>query len=786
MILFTLVVDNHFPENVSQVWNIFYHFFLDKASLELLTSQCRKLLELSQDMEAWYSGPYSRFLRISSSFTLSEMRKYWTAYVETNTVGSFKNRFVSGMKDAAEKGGDGPMIRSAGPLLTESLGPLRAAYKQFWKTGLSSLDQNVIKSATHVNPTFAHSIQGSGFMAHYTTMPVSAFHLAPAFTSVQLSPSARPVGERIFSTMSDQFLKWCMAFRGAILRQPTERCSVIIRLLVGDAFSACYTLQSYSRDGLRTANHRVSHWRAESLILNEVDYDLEGQNISPRTFNVIDTSNLSDHLGLVNIIVAASPLLTRSSTSSLNTETLLAIGENATTAFSQNMFGDVVTLSLLLDITPCSFVSAVTSYSNTHDIILHLATKGESQFHERLFWKLPSFIEQAVAIPDIVPLSFEAPTLARLLFSVYLKMFHFENITTQFRRLSLGNPQEPDFVHYDRLSFALLLQAVMRRTYVDWQDVFRILLDFIRNDRTLPVGSNQYHDLIAQLDALGMYSATHFYPYGGLMDDSKTAHRTIPCLKDWDNVPPLLYITLAVPREKMGVLGEVNVGNPNLMVTIRSNNYLNSFIIIQSTFGTVVKGDSPDTAVIKADPQGGKGNGSVLVSFRVPVSTLVLSVDARITLNVQSTVASSRLIPRLGMYLELYETPFEDKDRVWVTRHPPQCISQTPGAVLYGAGRNAEKGIADSMISASVSPDAERLTHLTFRRDFTEPGAKEKLMDRSLEIKTAQTSPCGLLLSIGTALHIPITYPWPVEGSKTKLRVARQSGYIEVLNHGES
>lgn len=773
-------MDDGFPENMTPVWNIFYHFFLDKSSLDLLISQCRKLLELSQDMEAWYSGPYSRFLRISSSFTLSEMRKYWMSYVETSTTGSFKNRFVSEMKDAAKRSSEGgPILRSAGPLIRESLEPLRIAYRHYWKTGMVFTDQTIIDSATYVNPTFAHSTQGTGFMPHYATIPASTFHLAPAFTSTQLLSSTVPVVQKIVSTMLDQFSQWCMTFRGALARQPSKRCSVIIRLLVGDVFSSCYSLQSYATDGLTTANHRVSPWCAELLVLNEADYGPEARSSPPRTFNIIDTSNLSDHLGIVNILVAASPLLTRSPTSCLNTETLLGTGDDAITAFTKSLFGDIATISILLDLTPCSFVSTFTTYSNAHDILLHRVLATQVQYHERLFWKIPSAIERNTDLSETMPLSFDSSALGHLLFNIYLRMFHFEDISKRFGGMSLSAAREQDLIHYDRLSFVLFLQAVMRRTHADWKEVFRALLGLIRDDRSLIVGANQYHDLIAHLDALELYSATNFYPYGGLMDDAKKAHQTIPRLKNWDNVPPLLYMTLAVPREKLRVLDQTPPGNPNILVTIisRTISALNSFTIVQSAFGTIVEGDSPDTVFIKADPRGMKGDGFVLVSFRVPVSTLVLTTDARITLNVQSTPDTTSLIAKLGLYLELYQTAFEDAKHVWVTRYPPQCMSCTPAAPRYGAVYSTS---TDCIISASVGSNADRITLLTFRQNFVQTEAKETLADRTLGIKATQTTPCGVSLSIGSSLQIPIAYCWPIEGSKAKLRVARQSSYIEV------
>ena len=51
------------------------------------------------------------------------------------------------------------------------------------------------------------------------------------------------------------------------------------------------------------------------------DYASNGN--APIQFNVIDTSNLLDHVGAINLLVAASPLLESSTCATLYTEALV-------------------------------------------------------------------------------------------------------------------------------------------------------------------------------------------------------------------------------------------------------------------------------------------------------------------------------------------------------------------------------------------------------------------------------------------------------------------------------
>lgn len=59
---------------------------------------------------------------------------------------------------------------------------------------------------------------------------------------------------------------------------------------------------------------------------NDADYGTIG--VAPVSFSVIDTSNLIDHVGAMNLLVATSPLLCRDHYSSLFTEILVRKGDS--------------------------------------------------------------------------------------------------------------------------------------------------------------------------------------------------------------------------------------------------------------------------------------------------------------------------------------------------------------------------------------------------------------------------------------------------------------------------
>ncbi|KAI5809824.1 hypothetical protein DFH27DRAFT_536451 [Peziza echinospora] len=93
-------------------------------ALLLLQKQARKLLKLSKSVEQWNNSKYGRFLRVSNSDTLSQLRGMWEKYSRLVHSG-LQLRFKHGIQVAEENAGilnEDPtnwyplIARSAGPL----------------------------------------------------------------------------------------------------------------------------------------------------------------------------------------------------------------------------------------------------------------------------------------------------------------------------------------------------------------------------------------------------------------------------------------------------------------------------------------------------------------------------------------------------------------------------------------------------------------------------------------------------------------------------------------------
>lgn len=777
-----MISNPEYEANQSKIWNIFYHFFIDSPSLSLLADQCKELISHSTDLKTWNSGPYSSFLRVANASTLSELRRLWTAYSDMSSFSNarrkqFKEEFLAGMKKAHRKGysgcGDGTAFRSAGPLAMVVQSASLDSAGHFWRTGVTDTDAKAIKAATNVNPTFAHSNQGVGFVAHYGTSVLSAFHLAPiwAATSSNHHTAPKPTLADAYADARGQFEAWCGAFRRRAV-QP-EAQSVVIRVAVGDALAFCRALLDTSA-GV-AVSVRVSAWRAEMFALDEPSYQAR---TAPLTYDVIDTSNLSDHLGILNLLIASTPLLKRAPTSVLYTEKLLSTGDDPITSFSDSLCADLTTMSLLLDITPASYLSGYTTQSNVHEVMSQVTDQNGRQYHERVVWRIPSQLGDP-GVPR--SLRFDDAELAKLLFRVYLKMFGSENHSEVFARpnISIGWLMGREQVHYCRCTLALLIHRLTKIIHADWEAVVDKIVNYIINDRTLMIGINYLQDFVTQAYLLCGFEESTLVLERSVL----TANKSCGPFRNWNiTPPPVVCVVFTVPRAKLDILERDKApATPNLTVEICVQTLANSISTIDTFFGTVaVQGDDEyAVATLNPDPLGKNGRSPIVVILNVP--TWMLTYDPSTTnfnFSVVSTGQTTRLVRELGLRLSLHTVHLMDPG-VHVIRRKPSLISSPPSPVLSATIHRNLPAPTDPVV-ATVDRAGSQIPTLT-RRVVVQAGKqREVLTSKDTVVKVLQTGPCSVQLILGSIPSQVVTFPFVIEASSAKVRVARQSGWVEV------
>ncbi|KAJ8502683.1 hypothetical protein ONZ45_g11536 [Pleurotus djamor] len=772
--------------DVKNLWCIFYHLYIDEGALSLVVSQSRKLAEASKDLQAWRSSPFWSYLKLCTADTCSELHKFWLKYAELGSRGpkdqaAAKRRFASEMKKQRKLEVFDTTMRTAGIWFIELMSLGMQHFKSFWDTGLTTIGSAA--SATFVNPTYAFTGAGERCNIHHGTDPILGFHLAPVLAPLKGLTGDLPNPSTITLADIDQcafneFQAWCKAFKDAKSR-------TIVRFFIGEALSFCYALHA-KKEGinLMTSAYK-SPWTSQCIPLVSMDYNVVGD--APALFNVIDTSNLADHLGMLNVLLATVPLLEESAVSSLITDTLLPAGATSKGSLEYRLCGDIGTMSLLLGISSTAYSSGFSTTSMVNEYLFNSASTVGEQVHRETFeWKLCS----AAYGEKVTRPSFDPAQLAQFLHQVFLKMFIAEGTEhlrggVQLDRL-LG---EMTLKHYTRKSFAMLLRSIRGRIATNWDSFMNLLMDKIQNERSLVLGTNFFQDLYVWLHLTGVFD------YDTLQTDQDTCppqDQDLGRFRGWQDIPGVVCVLLVVPRNRLRVLTDIppeEIGTPVLQVDLKLSYAHNMFASFQICFGKcrVVENEvypGEPLVEIDEDAKGIQGSSDAIVSVWLPTWILRQEVkNTKIGLSVHpSPIASRRLVPKLGVFLSLYETNLMDTERIHVLRWRPgiyeelNLISKTPASIK---GFKAAQEANAKLNIVELHPGSQGISLLKSRIDITEPEARKSLLDGA-SVGVVQTSQSTLKVEYGT-FAFEADFELPVDGPNAKLRIARKSSYIEVL-----
>ncbi|GAW07929.1 protein [Lentinula edodes] len=378
-------------------------------------------------------------------------------YVEMESLPSDRQKFLRDAfakqsQEASEKskGTIFSSARAAGPLMLMAISVYSEHMKHYARTGVSSTDPRVVTAATMINPTFAYSFVGEGCNVHYGTSPLTPFPSAALFGN-----ATRALGMKdVVVSAQKQFGEWSDAFYTRVSSQPG---SVALRFVLSEATALCRAFRDLNDNHRIQTVTPISQWKATMLTFDSAQYSATGSLLScaPTIFNVIDTSNLVDHVGYLNILVSTIPLRTVDGT--IYTESLLYKGEDATKELTEQLFSDLGTVSLLLGVAPIDYLSNFFTRSNTHEIMLHNFADG-GQFHQVTTWKSPMSAD--VPVDGQPSVAFDNMQLGTFLWDMYHRMFEEEDAMTYWAKhgANLKAISKSSLISYNRESFVLFLR----------------------------------------------------------------------------------------------------------------------------------------------------------------------------------------------------------------------------------------------------------------------------------------------------------------------------------------
>lgn len=311
------------------------------------------------------------------------------------------------------------------------------AYRAYWKTGVVGGNSSDVADLGNgdrglVNPMSAVSSAHSGdYAVHYGTEPLLGFHLAQAFAD---TPEGNAMAtDAVIKIAKAQFRVWCSSFKDYVHKQ-----RVRLNLFSGEAIALCHELQLHIdlHDELgRSARTYVKPWSSQPLLLDGTSGLMDSANALSLPFDIIDTSNLSDHVGLINILTATTPLLRKSPFSVLYSESLLVASKSIDTSLSDVLGSDVATFCLLIGFTPVGLLSGVTMEAISNEMAMSMINGsnagGQQQYRMRVPWKFPESTDTTTirsahdfALPTL-EVEYEPQDLAEHLFSLYIKVCVF-------------------------------------------------------------------------------------------------------------------------------------------------------------------------------------------------------------------------------------------------------------------------------------------------------------------------------------------------------------------------
>lgn len=797
VLLFSFLLEGNAEIDRQAIWDIYFHTAFQKPSSDLLETQVGRLVQYAESMQSWKESPYGRVITFCDHQTLRRVCNTWKLHTTkglTEVERSCRKKEISKSLERAKDirkqflGNRTTLsgLRSAAPVSVRAIAELPKLHSEFWTKG--NLDAKLKELQS--NPTFFLS-RDRILTLHYGTDPLLGFHLATAFTPLKSTsplktsshvPSHLPP---VVKAAQTEFFAWLDAFI------TYQKQKLQIRCFVGDALAFGHTLQQIHAQPDQTTGHwHRDGWSFEPLELDEDQYG--GLPSSPTRFSAIDVSNLTDHLGSLNIIVALAPLLLNSSTSTLYTEILVSSKAGSDERMRDFLCGDSASVSLLLGLANVETWTNSTCISDAEEMAMDMILKetkmgfaGDStQIRTRLCWRR---LDQVAC--DGYGLSLGPSDLAAILMSVYRRMFRHEDVSALMGDLGKHGVDHVSNPYYNRASFVALLKHIKGQVETDWSTFFAKLFYHIENDRSSMIGMNSYQELCLHLHLQGIFSVD-------TLSHNPTKFLKVNApdrLRKEVNLPNVLAITVQVPPSAIKYVGSVPAGQlgiPSLCCTMQnttlgSGSWSNLFSVVQAGFGVAQASISKDAGIsdsfsVKESKADWTGKTPLTVSFYVPTWMLLQArTGTKLSVGFQTNAyAVMKHVSKLGAGLALYTTELENEGNVFISRFLPNvqaypCVS----AMSISESTPMSQVIK---VQATLNDTNVMIERLVTRVSVSGSQAKE-LADRESRVTVSQVSPTVIAMTIGKQAPSRVVFPRPISSSRSKLRIARKSLYVEIL-----
>ncbi|PSR79366.1 hypothetical protein BD289DRAFT_415658 [Coniella lustricola] len=749
----TLLTSQDQTPSPAVLWNLYHHLYLDDESCAVVQAHAQHLLKLSQSLAAWNDGPFAASVRFSEAATLASVQAIWTQYAAHDAAQGQSKPQESVSRAGNISTEDDPkgelrytVARAAAPLGLQSLQDtdLTSTTQAWLATGTFSA-----KSGRNETPSPLFSaLSPTGSITRILPPqcnPLSAFHLASAEaplvdinTQEKLQIETAPTTDSKFLSVAQrQFANWTRSFQ----KLSAQRV-VVVRFVSADCLVFCHTLQHLCETEKLCANLFRHQNSPDPLELDACEYSRQA---SPRKFSVIESSDLPDSYDTLVILSATAPLLQDGPQATLYTNVMMDI----TSAGEPDRLlgGPFQTICTLLGISPVEYWTNVTALSEVDEYMLTATaaqhTTSPLILRHRLAWK-PNHYLTSKPLVRKTSIAVQAADAAALITSLHRGMFSGDqkaNIATRQATTHLKVGSQIGFVSFVKR----LLQCINTNNTT----VCELLINNIPDS-----------GLSFALHQQGIYTAS-------LEKHVQTTDGRQSILSSWTDIPPYVCITVVIPQATWGRRQlRASITSPTASQSSPTHISYCADVVCSSPAMNPRNHRSGRTLSLKQDPS---DQTDTIAWFYAP-STLLqhASSDVRVSCHIEDEDKDA----------QVFSVGLDEEDVVHVTKYPPGLTGYPMYNSLTPKHDPLSSATTDSTHFSCEVDSASFITSITGRLTLTHP----ELLSNNIPVVIHKVSPLVFNIHLGDSDAIlNLDFPVPVEKEGSKTRIARASGYIEIV-----
>ena len=839
--LFKLIIDN--ADNAI-IWSLFFSKRINKRCIDVLKSTAESLIAIGDNFESWQGSNLGRIIRFAEKNSFTTVHEIWKAYA-CGMVSSIKTeQFESYEKEQKVKSGDNLILTSienCSPAnLEANLDIHSASAHEYLKSGAtpSCILKPDRKNDLYCNPLmFSGEDQKVNF--HYALNPLCCFHLSRAYIQVIKPSTNKSTGmlpkvdtNHLYNICFEQFSDWCKAIGSIFLKsmnngmQTSEVNLIKIFVFVGDAFDCCQAILNV-KSNVTIINKKQSKINQTPQVASLSCRHLQFMEDVPTEYDVIDTSNISDHLGLLNVLCGCIGLLKKNLHSVIYTDILsTSSSSDGIHSFIKEMLS--VDLPSFAIITGFSISDWISQVSTTFSLISHQlqsqiygSQKGEVQRNNLCFeWKM--------VCSNRLQIEMNKENFQKMFFGIFKNMFeriyhpfsyfsYFNgNMRANLEKRDIHMSGQNDFASPTAQTFARLVKIAATTVHLVDENSIEVLLESIRNCGFLSIG-NFLQDFYLWFYLLGLISCKQ---YSEFLEDTMTQckemfgtvlvqswleafHPSLSRLSSQIHYPQLVLVTLLIPRSIVEKKLNKNFSHIlQMSVKNKSNTIDNCFSTFHIAYikerlqnsSSQVSESSINTGMLKFSNfsllEGTRSDYqwlacSVVVSF--PCLVIGPQSEVMVSLGLSSIMAGRVDIGSFGIELTIDKAPMSDSNRISWCEYSPEKHNR----FITNNSSTIERLPTGFMTSSdpSVIPSIS-----TFKAEMKSSSLNQSGIDTCVSKVTIQgmslqdvtptlldmSHPFGFQLSM-ESIKMTFELPTMINASNSRIQISRKQGFLNLL-----